>query len=75
MPAHRTGAPACGWWRKPLLPTLVARDWKHGSVRQQERRRACQLNDAVGGRLHPRYAEWVMGFPLGWAELPFPVGL
>ena len=68
MPAHRTGVPGCGWWRKPLLPTPVARDWKHGSPRQQNRRRACQLNDAVGGRLHPAFAEWIMGFPPRWSE-------
>ena len=68
MPGRRTGVPGCGWWRKPLLPTPVARDWKHGSLRQQGRRRACQLNDAVGGRLHPEFAEWMMGFPRGWSE-------
>jgi len=68
MPAPRIEGAGCGWWRKPLLPTLVARDWKHGSLHQQKRRRACQLNDAVGGRLHPGYAEWIMGFPEGWTE-------
>ena len=68
MPARRTGVPGCGWWRKPLLPTPVARDWKHGSAGQRGRRRACQLNDAVGGRLHPVFAEWMMGFPLKWSE-------
>jgi hypothetical protein len=66
MPARRIDGAECGWWLKPLLPTLVARDWKHGSLRQRGRRRACQLNDAVGGRLHPDYAEWIMGFPEGW---------
>ena len=69
MPAPRIGEAASGWWRKPLLPTLVARDWKHGSVGQQKRARACQLNDAVGGRLHPGYAEWLMGFPAGWTVI------
>ena len=75
MPERRIDGAAFGWWPKPLLPTLVARDWKHGSLRQQERRRACQLNDAVGGRLHPDYAEWMMGFPEGWtASMPSNVG-
>ncbi len=72
MPAPRIDEAACGWWRKALLPTLVARDWKHGSLRQQGRRRACQLNDAVGGRMHPGYAEWMMGFPDGWTEFVLP---
>ncbi len=66
MPAPRTGGRACGWWRKALLPTPVARDWKWGSASQRGRRRACQLSDAVGGRLNPGYAEWMMGFPPGW---------
>ena len=66
MPALRTGAAACGWWRKPFLPTDVALDRKHVSVTKKKRRRACQLNDAVGGLLHPGYAEWMMGFPQGW---------
>ena len=68
MPARRTGGAGFGWWRKPLLPTPVARDWKHGSPGQRNRARACQLNDAVGGRLHPAFAEWMMGFPPGWTE-------
>ena len=72
MPALHIGAAGYGWWRKPLLPTPVARDWKHGSLRQQGRRRACQLNDAVGGRLHPDYAEWMMGFPQGWTDSGTP---
>lgn len=72
MPAPRIGGRACGWWPKPLLPTVVARDWKHGSARQRGRRRACQLSDAVGGRLSPGYAEWMMGFPPGWTDVSDP---
>ena len=26
------------------------------------------LNDVVGGRLHPAYAEWLMGYPPGWTK-------
>ncbi len=66
MPEHPTGGHGFGWWRKPFLPTPVARDWKWGSRAQIGRRRACQLNDAVGGRLHPGFVEWMMGFPEGW---------
>ena len=68
MPARRTGGRGCGWWPKPYMPTLVARDWKAGSAAQRGRRRACQLNDAVGGRLDPVFAEWMMGYPAGWTE-------
>ena len=66
MPARPIAGHGCGWWPRPYVPTPVARDWKTGSAAQRTRRRACQLNDAVGGRLHPDYAEWLMGFPPGW---------
>lgn len=70
MPARPTGAAGCSslgdaaggaYW-----PTPVARDWKHGSAAQRGKRRACQLSDAVGGRLDPGFVEWLMGFPEGW---------
>ncbi len=66
MPVPRISGGGFGWWPKRLLPTPVARDWKCGSVAQRKRRRACQLNDAAGGRLNPAYVEWLMGFPAGW---------
>ena len=66
MPARPTAGHGCGWWPKPYMPTPVARDWKGGSVAQRSRSRSCQLNDVVGGRLHPDYAEWLMGYPPGW---------
>lgn len=28
------------------------------------------LQTAVGGRLHPRFVEWMMGFPMDWTALP-----
>jgi hypothetical protein len=28
-----------------------------------------QLCDVVGGQLNPTWAEWLMGFPLGWTDL------
>ena len=46
----------------------MAQDWKVGSVAQRNRRQSCQLNDAVGGRLHPAYDEWLMGYPPGWMD-------
>ena len=63
MPARPIGGDGYGWW-----PTPVARDWKSGSVGQRGRRRACSLPDAVGGRLHPAFVEWLMGFPDGWTD-------
>ena len=68
MPAHPTAANAFGSSPASFLPTPRARDWKWGSPAQRHRRRACPLNDVVGGRLNPAYVEWVMGFPPGWTE-------
>ena len=35
-------------------------------------RHSPNLNElaAPGGRLNPTWVEWLMGFPLGWTELP-----
>ncbi len=66
MPGRRTGGAGPGSWPGGLLPTPRARDWKCGSAAQRGRRRACPLNDVVGGRLSPGYVEWIMGFPAGW---------
>ena len=70
MPARPIAGHECGWWRGAYLPTPLARDWKSGSIAQRARRRACQLNDVVGGRLHPVFVEWAMGFPAGWTDRP-----
>ncbi len=37
--------------------------WQRAAAGPEAR---CQLNDAVGGRLQPEFAEWLMGFPPGW---------
>jgi DNA (cytosine-5)-methyltransferase 1 len=65
MPAHPIGGNAASFW-----PTPRARDWKGGAATQRNRRRACPLNDAVGGCLNPDWVEWLMGFPPGWTAAP-----
>ena len=35
-----------------------------------ERGGGMQLENLVGGPLNPTWIEWLMGFPLGWTELP-----
>lgn len=30
---------------------------------------ASVLGPSSGGSLHPRFVEWMMGFPLGWTDL------
>ncbi len=49
-----------------MLPTPMARDWK-GKTNDQ--RNSPSLPDAIGGKLHPRFVEWMMGFPDGWTDL------
>lgn len=57
---------------KGLIPTLTASDWKTASKPGQRRG---QLTDPAmgvipaGGKLNPAFAEWLMGWPIGWTEL------
>jgi hypothetical protein len=62
-----------------LLPTLKARDFRTGDKPEHRRARlkrtgewhSPDLNDVVapGGQLNPEWAEWFMGYPIGWTEL------
>lgn len=56
-----------------LLPTPQARDWKDGTDPKTHGRHSDSLptvvNRGVGGSLHPRFVEWMMGFPPGWTDL------
>ena len=59
-------------FRKRGIPTPVAGDWRTGSFHQLKRR---NLKDFVttrenNGKLNPAWVEWLMGFPIGWTELP-----
>src|SRR3990167_749042 len=66
-----------GKWRlsvESLIPTLTGRD--HRSEKCGERtweRSSIPLNETIGRfpgyRLSSNFAEWMMGFPLGWTEI------
>jgi len=45
-----------------MWATPIARDWKGEGY-------LGQLGTEVGGQLNPTWAEWLMGWPLGWSEL------
>jgi hypothetical protein len=46
-----------------MPPTPRARDWKGDG-------KDCLPSAlGVGGKLHPRFVEWMMGFPLGWTDV------
>jgi len=58
----------------PTLPTLSARDWRSGKASPEtHHRNARPLSEVVGrenngGHLNPTWAEWFMGFPLGFVN-------
>lgn len=51
--------------------TPTTRDGRNNgnSSRYQEDRRGLELNAQVGGKLNPRWVEWLMGWPIGWTLL------
>jgi hypothetical protein len=60
-----------------LLPTLKASDGSKG-IRTPEgktkerlrRKNGLDLPTVIGGRVHPEFAEWMFGYPIGHTELP-----
>lgn len=59
-PAHRNLA--------KLLPTPTVQDAHNNASPSQLRRHAKALNVVAGGRLNPRWVEWLMGWPIGWVS-------
>jgi hypothetical protein len=55
-----------------MLPTLVARDYRHPGRSRLERtgsKAGDCLPQVIGGPLNPDWCEWFMGWPIGWTEL------
>lgn len=53
-----------------MLATPCARDYRTGKRKRYENKaRANNLNDQIGGQLNPMWVEWLMGFPPGWTDL------
>lgn len=51
--------------------TPQARDYRTGqSERWDNPERSRNLNDQVGGSLNADWTEWLMGFPIGWTQVP-----
>lgn len=50
-------------------PTPTAQDAKNNGGPSQADRNTQPLNALVGGKLNPRWVEWLMGFPDGWVSL------
>jgi len=55
-----------------MMPTLVARDYRHPGKSRLERTGSTagdHLPNSVGGPLNPDWCEWFMGWPVGWTAL------
>ena len=53
-----------------MLATPCARDYRTGQRKRYENKdRANNLNDQIGGQLNSMWVEWLMGFPQGWTDL------
>jgi hypothetical protein len=61
-----------------LLPTLVARDYRHPGRSRLERTGGTHgecLPQVIAGPLNPEWCEWFMGWPVGWsASKPLAMG-
>lgn len=52
------------------LPTLRASDWRSGKVSEKTMlKNSRPLCEVLGGHIDPTWAEWFMGFPVGWTAL------
>ncbi len=52
-----------------LLPTPTCHNAKEGAYPAEYTRKTPTLATHVGGKIHPEYTEWMMGWPLGWTDL------
>lgn len=60
-------APLTGVTGSSLLPTLtVSGNYNRAGVSPRSGDGLCTV---IGGALNPTWAEWFMGFPLGWTDL------
>jgi len=58
-----------------LLPTPTCHNAKEGAYPAEYKRKTPTLATHVGGKIHPEFTEWMMGWPLGWTDLkPLAMG-
>ena len=55
------------------VPTPTVQDSANNGPPSQMERNSPPLNAVVGGPLNPDWAEWLMGWPIGWTDLQ-PLG-
>lgn len=57
------------------VPTMTCNDAKNSNPPSQRKRNTPPLNVVVGGSVNPTWAEWLMGWPIGWTDLkPLEMG-
>jgi hypothetical protein len=52
-----------------LLPTPTCHNAKEGAYPAEFTRNTPTLGARVGGKIHPEFTEWMMGWPQGWTDL------
>ena len=62
MLARRISASDGGCW----LPTPTTQDANNNGGPSQAKRHTPPLNSVAGGKLNPRWVEWLMGWPIAW---------
>jgi hypothetical protein len=58
----------CGYSGEKL-PTPTAHNAKEGGYPAEGTRNTPTLGWVVGGKIHPCFTEWMMGWPIGWTDL------
>lgn len=69
-----TNVSGCGYTGEKL-PTPTAHNAKEGAYPAEGKRNTPTLAWFLGGKIHPEYTEWMMGWPIGWTDLkPLEMG-
>ena len=58
-----------GYGLLQVYPTPTAHNAKEGAYPAEYTRETPSLATHVGGKIHPHFTEWMMGWPLGWTDL------
>src|SRR5690606_34653100 len=57
-----------------MYPTPTCHNAKEGGYPAEHTRNTPTLGARVGGKIHPEFTEWMMGWPIGWTDLK-PLGM
>ncbi len=65
----RYGAPTVNMWRTPSATVVEPKKSVVKLTGRTPQDPQVGLADQVGGQLNPTWVEWLMGWPIGWADL------